>query len=114
MPSLANIPCPYLALAIAWSSYQAYRGYRIQRRLGRQEFTGVERILVLCLADMVTYFLCTFSGFLALVAFYRLAWPSPPSTATTGDSVLLIFLLLYGLTGVTGKLPELLHGLKLR
>jgi hypothetical protein len=63
---------------------------------------------------MTTFFLCTFSGFLALFAFYGLAWSSAPPHTGQNDNLLLIFLLLYSLAGITGKLPELLHALKLQ
>ena len=85
----------------------------LQKRLGHPNITGKERIALLCVADMATFFVCTFSGFLALLAFYRVAWPATPPVPAENNNVLLIFLLLYGLAGVTGKLPELLHALKL-
>jgi hypothetical protein len=108
MPTLGHIPCWYLVIAFFWSAYQGYRGFAIQFRIGHAGITGRERIWVLCVADMVTFFVCTFSGFVALFAFYRLAWPERSSAPTEGSNVLLIFLLLYSMAGITGKLPELL------
>jgi hypothetical protein len=114
MPSLSGIPCWYIALAIVWSGYQAYRGFMIQKLLTPfQNLTNTQKVLLLSIADAFTFFVCSFSGFLALFAFRQLAWPSTPVAAET-SSVLLIFLLLYGIAGITGKLPELLHALKLQ
>jgi hypothetical protein len=109
MPALDHIPCLYLLIAFLWSAYQGYRCFTIQLRIGHSGFTRrKERIWVLCVADMVTFFICTLSGFLALIAFFRLAWPAKPSPPAEGSNVLLIFLLLYSIAGITGKLPELL------
>jgi len=112
MPSLDDVPhlylWIYLLIAFLWSAYQGYRGFTIQLRIGVQGITGRERIWVLCVADMVTFFICTLSGFIALFAFYGLAWPQTTSAPTEGNNVLLIFLLLYSMAGITGKLPELL------
>jgi hypothetical protein len=108
MPSLDHIPYLYLLIAILWSAYQGYRGFMIQKRIGNPSITGYERVFVLCIADMVTFFICTFSGFLALIAFCRLAWSATPSTSSESSNVLLIFLLLYAVAGITGKLPDLL------
>jgi hypothetical protein len=108
VPSLNHIPCWYLAVALLWSGYQGYRGFFLQKRIGHSGITGKERISLLCLADMVTFFICTFFGFLALLAFCRLAWPANPTASSESSTVLLIFLLLFGLAGITGKLPELL------
>ena len=115
MPSLSGIPWSYLAIAIVWSVYQAYRGFVMQKLLTpfQQQLTARQKVLLLSIADGFTFFVCTFSGFLALFAFRQLAWPPSPS-ATQPSGVLIIFLLLYGIAGITSKLPELLHALKLQ
>lgn len=65
------------------------------------------RIYLLCLAEGVTYLVCTLSGFYALFLLHWLASANllQPSAA--------IFLSLYGLVGVTGKLPDILNNIKL-
>jgi hypothetical protein len=115
MPTLSSIPCWYLTIAIVWSCYQAYRGFMLQKRLTPfQQLSDREKILLLCIADGFTFLLCTFSGFLALFAFRQLAWPVSPAPTGESSAILLIFLLLYGIAGVSGKLPELLHAFKLQ
>jgi hypothetical protein len=70
------------------------------------------RVLLLCIADMLTYFVCTFSGFISLAAFAN-ATPAGDSLPDSAGAVAwLIFPGLYGLLGVTGKLPDLLGRLR--
>ena len=61
---------------------------------------------------MLTYFVCTFSGFVSLAAFADVAPPANRLPTTAGAATWLIFLVLYSLLGVTGKLPDLLARLK--
>ena len=114
MFSLANTPCWYIALAVLVSAYQAYRGFMLQWLLGvGNNWSNTRKVLLLCLADMLTYFLCTLSGFYSIFTFY---WISTNHTEATKDlehPTLLIFFALYGLLGITGKLPDLLNKLKL-
>jgi hypothetical protein len=67
------------------------------------------RVLLLCIADMLTYFACTFSGFITLLALADAPHRLPSSA---GEATWLIFLALYSLLGITGKLPDLLGKLK--
>jgi hypothetical protein len=110
MTKLSDIPCWYYDIAIVVSAYQAYRGFMFQWIFGIDTKAGKARkVFLLCLADMFTYFLCAFSGFLALFFAYELisASPAPATTA-----LIIIFLALYGVLGITAKLPDLLPKLK--
>lgn len=113
MFKLSNISCWYILMAMFVSSYQAYRGFMFQWILGRKEISGtLRKVVLLCLADAFTYFVCAFSGFLSLFVLYSLMSQESDSTRDPGNYVLLIFLLLYGILGVTGKLPDLLQNVK--
>jgi 4-hydroxybenzoate polyprenyltransferase len=71
------------------------------------------KVILLCLADAVTYFLSAMSGSISIFIVYQF---TSQATATLKDqvgSILLIFLVLYGILGVTGKLPELLNKIKI-
>ena len=104
--TLTDIPCWYYDIALIVSVYQAYRGFMFQWIFGVDTKAGKTRkVVLLCLADMFTYLICAFSGFLALFMVYHLI-TGPPAAATTA---LVIFLALYGLLGVTAKLPDVLH-----
>lgn len=69
------------------------------------------KVILLCMAEAFTYFVCASSGFVALFKFLQLL--SGNATASSGNGVLMVFLLLYGITGITGKLPDLLGKMKL-
>ena len=104
----------YVALALVVSVYQAYRGFMFQWVLGIQQIQGFRRVVLLCLADMFTYLICTLSGFVALYLlfeFFELRQPRLPDSG--GEATWLIFLTLYGLLGLTGKLPEMLAKIKI-
>jgi hypothetical protein len=72
----------------------------------------VQRIVLLCLADTFTYFLSTMSGFISFFFFYQLTSSESAFTKDQSSSALLIFLVLYGILGITGKLPDLLNNIK--
>ncbi len=103
----------YLLLAFLISCYQAYRGFMFQRLPIRDgwlaNLSNFQKIILLCLADAILYFVSTASGFLALFYGYRLATQIDDfSSVELGTSVLLVFLAIYGILGVTGQLPHLM------
>jgi len=109
MTKLTDIPCWYYGIASVISVYQAYRGFMFQWIFGTDtKGRNARKVLLLCIADMFTYFVCAFSGFVSLFFAYELI-SEAPSPAT---SALVIFLALYGLVGITAKLPDLLHKIK--
>lgn len=110
MFTLSDIHCGYKVFAIVIILYQAYRGFMFQWIFGAKSIKEVKRrVLLLCLADMFTYFVCAFSGFACLFMLYYLNSQASDSARTQGDHLLQIFLLIYGILGVTGKLPDLLN-----
>jgi hypothetical protein len=78
-------------------------------RMGGQEWPWWDRAVLLCFADGFTFLLCAFSGWLSLFVF----WINLKNLGVHEHDLLLIFLFVYGLLGVTGKLPEILNKLKL-
>jgi hypothetical protein len=82
------------------SVYQAYRGFMFQWIFGIDVKGSMTRkVLLLCLADSFTYFVCAASGFVALFVGLNAARNDPVGFA----------LLVYGILGITGKLPDILH-----
>jgi hypothetical protein len=66
--------------------------------------------VLLCIADAFFYVACRASGFLALFLAVELSIRlSNPSEIALGTSVLLVFLAVYGILGVTGQLPSLIQ-----
>jgi hypothetical protein len=95
-----HIPYWYVAIGGVISLYQAYRGFMFQWIFGVEVKGGsVRKVLLLCLAEMFTYFIFAVSGFAALYISVNLPWNDPVN----------IVLFLYGILSVTGKLPDILH-----
>jgi hypothetical protein len=123
MLTLTEIPWWYWAIAIIISLYQAYRGYRLQFLLGigsrqrvldeHSNWSRTDRVIVLCIADTFTFLFCALSGFYSLLVFYRAFSLSSAQPASIEHAALLIFLLVYGVLGITGKLPDTLNRFKL-
>jgi len=111
MFALSDIPCLYTVIAVVVSAYQAYRGFEFQRILAdkAQWRKPQQKVVLLCIADMILYLVCTFTGFISLFFAYIGIQRSDISEISTGSALLLVFLTLYGILGVTGQLPHLLQ-----
>jgi hypothetical protein len=110
MFTLSHIPCWYVTFALLISLYQAWRGFMLQWRLNAQLIPEIAlRIFLLCLADAFTFFVSSLSGFLSLFFLYQLGNQQLDASRVT----LIIFFGLYGILGITAKLPELLAKLNL-
>jgi hypothetical protein len=118
MSALDGIPCWYQLVAIAFSCYYAYRGYRgnwiAQRQANEQRPEGHRLskstiVSVFCVHDMLFHFFCSLAGFLALFIADTLYESLASEQAfDTGKSVLLVFAFLFGVVGATGQLPQLI------
>jgi hypothetical protein len=115
MFTLSDVPRWYLVVAVLYSCYQGYRGFMLQWIWGRKvNVTKTQRVVLLCLSDMISYFLCTLVGFASLFMAYRFtSRASVLSKLDIGSSLLLIFLVLLGILGVTGQLLYLIQQGKL-
>ena len=108
------MPIWYMALMVILSGYQACRGFKlydilgIHRSLSTHIWSRPEIVWLLCVADAITYFICTAGGFVALYWAYSFARVRCVQEISSGTSVLLIFLGLVGILGITGKLPTVL------
>ena len=111
MVMLRDMPYWYIILAILLSVYQAYRGFTFQWKFANKEtYSKAERVLLLCLADMISYFLLTLVGFISLfIAYHVYSQVSGFSELQVGSALLLIFLILFGILGITGQLLSLLQ-----
>jgi hypothetical protein len=121
MFTLSDIPCWYLVIAFILSFYQAFRGFMFQLffpanklmdELKKIRGAKVWKIVLVCLADAVTYFLSAMSGSISIFMFYQFTSQATTALKDQAGTILLIFLVLYGILGVTGKLPELLNKIK--
>ena len=103
--------CFYISIGTLISVYQGYRGFRFQWLLGTKEITSTaDRVFLLCLADMLFYFVCTAAGFAALWLSYDIYLRIPSSAeVSAGSAVLFLSFALFSLLGVTGQLPSLIQ-----
>jgi hypothetical protein len=112
MTILSDVPCLYIIFAILLSVYQAYRGFMFQWIWAnkKEAYTKPQRVILLCLADAISYFLLTVAGFVSLLIVYRIySRISDFSELQVGSALLLIFLTLFGILGITGQLLSLLQ-----
>lgn len=111
MFTLSDVPCWYLIFSILVSGYQAYRGFMFQLILAdKEKWTMPQRVILLCFSDTIFYLFCTIAGFVSFFVVYRIFLKvSVLSQLQVGSALLLIFLILFGILGVTGQLPHLLQ-----
>lgn len=105
----------FIAVGVLATVYQGYRGFMFQWLLAEKDhWTKPQRVVLLCIADALFYLICTASGFLALfLAVEQSVRLKDPSEIALGTSVLLVFLAVYGILGVSGQLPSLIQQGKL-
>ena len=106
-----------LVLGFLLSFYQGYRGFMFQWLRTDAPFKGwskPRKVFLLALADGLTYFVTSASGFGSLVLCWELSVRiSDPAKIEVGTAALLGFLAVYGILGVTGKMPDLIDRGKL-
>lgn len=119
-PPLANIG--YWIIAVVISGYHAYRGCVLQRVTVEDQRDEKQRqnlnwhwsssntFWVRYVYDTVFYFFCSMVGFISLwFAMYAIETVSNIEDISGGTSAVLIFLLLFGVLGISGILPYLIH-----
>jgi len=106
-----------LVLGVPWSLYQGYRGFMFQwlrEDTPFKDWSKPRKIFLLALADGLTYLVTSASGFVALGLCWTLSVGiSDPSKIEVGTAALFGFLVVYGILGVTGKMPYLIDRGKL-
>jgi hypothetical protein len=113
-----GIPCWYYFIALAFSCYYAYRGYRGNwiaqhrenlKRTDADKLSKSTIVSIFCVHDMIFHFICSLAGFLVLfVANSLYETLTLDQEFDTGRSVLLVFAFLFGIVGSTGQLPQLI------
>ena len=110
----------YCILAVLMSLYQGVRGFMFQNQFALYQVAQnvfspcagnrLERWITRALNDAWRYFISTLAGFASLLLAYRIL-NSQSFTITTisaGAATSLVFLVLFGILGVTGLLPDFL------
>jgi hypothetical protein len=114
---MSIVSCCLLGLGFLLSLYQGCRGFMFQWLCTGAPFENwskPRKFFLLALADGLTYFVTSASGFVSLMLCWNLSVRiSDPAKIEVGTAALLGFLAVYGILGVTGKMPNLIDRGKL-
>ena len=110
---MVEVLCSPLGLGgLLLSFYQAYRGFMFQWHRSDPPFVDwskPRKFFLLSLADGFTFFVTTASGYVSLVLVWQLLEGiSEPANIELGTAALVGFLVVFGILGVTGKMPHLI------
>lgn len=104
----------YIFIAIVTSLYYGSRGPLIQNhnqkgRDKKKNWSGFGLVYVLCIQDFFFNFVCSLAGFISL---YLLCVMVPSlgdiSKIAAGTGILMVFLALIAISGISGQLPSML------
>jgi membrane-bound ClpP family serine protease len=110
MTELLNIPCWYVVFTLIFALFHAVRGAIGQTYLNpsmEKLPKSWQKVVVFYVHDFLLHFVCTVFGFICLLIAFRLAGGGL-SQLTASASLLMVFLALVGLAGVTGQLAVLI------
>jgi hypothetical protein len=114
MIKLADIEWWYYLVGGAFSLYYAYRGFIGNKILFEQrnsdpnikrKFEKWEYISVYCIGDAIFHFICSVVGF---YAFRQAIYMLGNKPFDVGNSILIVFLFLFSVLGISGQLPQLI------
>jgi len=110
-----NHPTWYILIAIVFSLYYGSRGPFIKnhnqkiKEEEKERWLGFGLIYVLCIQDFIFNLVCGFAGFISL---YLLCIMVPSlgdiSKIAAGTGILMVFLALVAISGISGQLPSML------
>ena len=106
---LKTIPDWYWVVSVIVASFYSARGVIEQRVIQKQWLEGAatwyERYFIIYIQEILFKFIATISGFISL---YLFGYIFPPldelKNISSGMSLLLIFLFVWGITGIAGYL----------
>jgi hypothetical protein len=104
-----QIPWYYFLISIVFSLYYAVRGIVWMKKYGDKTLTHVQKIIIEYIQEFLFKVVCTISSFMTLVvANYIFSSLKSINEIGVGTAVLLIFLFIWGITGVSGYLTHLI------
>ncbi len=105
-----KMPCWYLLILILFSLYYAVKGIMEQKKFSAPNYsTLAQKVIILYVQEFLFKVIITASGFLALfLANYIFSSLKSVNDIGTGTAALLILLLIWGITGVSGYLTLLI------
>jgi hypothetical protein len=105
-----KMPWWYLVILILFSLYYAIRGI-MEKKIAYAEspLSQREKVIQVYIQEFLFKVVFTVSGFLALfIANYIFSFTGSVSDIGAGTAILLIFLILWGITGISGYLTFLI------
>jgi hypothetical protein len=107
---IMKMPCWYVVILILFSLFYAVRGIiGEQDRFKENKWSLIEKIIYFSIQEFLFKVVITASSFLALfIANYIFSSIGSLNDIGAGTAVLLIFLIFWGITGVSGYLTLLI------
>lgn len=107
---IMKMPCWYVTILILFSLFYAVRGIIEQQdRFKEKSWSLTEKIIYFTIQEFLFKVIITASSFLALfIANYIFSSIGSLNDIGAGTAVLLIFLIFWGITGVSGYLTLLI------
>ena len=106
-----TMPCWYVILIVIFSFYYSTRGWVEKtvclRDLG-SKYTAFEKIYIFYIQEFLFKLIITISSFISLFMAIKIFVLVNFNDIDTGPSILLIFLFLWGIIGVSGYLTHLI------
>jgi hypothetical protein len=116
--AILKMPCWYALILIVFSLYYAIRGVMEQSHMNKilewqknpnRHATQCQRVIIDYIQEFIFKFVITSSAFLAIfLANHIFISLNSINDIGTGTAVLLIFLLIWGVTGISGYLTFLI------
>jgi hypothetical protein len=110
-----NHPYWYFFIAIVTSIYYGSRGPFIQiqnqksKENQKKRWSGFKLVYVLCIQDFFFNFVCSFAGFISLYLLRIMVLSlGDISKIAAGTGILMVFLALVAISGISGQLPSML------
>lgn len=109
---ITRMPYWYLLILILFSLYYSIRGIMEKKKMlsdnKYRDWSFTEKLIIEYVQEFLFKAIFTASGFMALfVANYIFSATKSVTDLSTGTSIILIFLLIWGISGVSGYLPYL-------
>lgn len=107
---IMKMPCWYLLMLILFSLYYAIRGIMEQKIIhAAGTLSQVQKVIISYIQEFLFKVVFTVSGFIALfIANYIFSSLKSVHDIGAGTAILLIFLIIWGITGVSGYLTFLI------
>lgn len=122
------MPCPYVLLMLLFSAYYAWRGVLFQQKylvqtnitsptvsasqehnIGINALSQSDKIIIHYLQEIIFKFVITISSFISLyIAYYICYYLKSINDIKDGTAILLVFLFMWGVIGISGYLTHLI------